>query len=145
MYSLTLPTTPQRVASGNIAFVRSGPDHWLAVAEGEAGHRFERTLRQALTGIASVIDQSDGRVVIRVSGAKALNTLAKGVPIDLHPRAFKTGSAVSTIAAHIGIQIWQLDDGPTYEIAMFRGFADSFWHWLMDSAAEFGVRVENSA
>ena len=142
MYSVVLPTIPQRAASGNVAFVWSGPDHWLAVAEAESGREFENALRQVFSDMASVSDQSDGRAVIRVSGARARDLLAKGIPLDLHPREFKPGSAALTIAGHIGVQIWQLDNAPTYEIAMFRGFAESFWRWLVDAAAEFGVSVE---
>ncbi len=140
-FGVALPATPRRVAAGGVAFVWSGSGHWLAVAEQGEGHRFEARLREGLAGLASVSDQSDGRTVIRISGAKARAALAKGLPLDLHPRVFATGSAASTIAAHIGVQIWQLDDAPTYELAMFRGFAAAFWRWLMESSAEFGVAV----
>ena len=68
---------------------------------------------------------------IRVSGPKARDALAKGVPIDLHPRAFRSGDAAVTTVAHIGVHLWQLDDTPTYEIAVFRSFARDFWRWLM--------------
>ena len=141
-FGIDLPAAPRRAESGSVAFVWAGPGHWLAVQDGEEGHRFEKRLRDAFAGLASVSDQSDGRVVIRMSGARARDALAKGIPLDLHPHEFKSGSAASTVAAHIGVQLWQIDDAPTYELAMFRGFAESFWHWLMDSAAEFGVLVE---
>jgi sarcosine oxidase subunit gamma len=108
----------------------------------EQGHRFEATLRECFAGLASVCDQSDGRCVIRISGPSARDVLAKGIPLDLHPRVFGPGQAAVTLAAHIGVHIWQIDDMPTYEIAVFRGFAGSFWHWLMESAAEFGGVVE---
>ena len=142
MFGIALPTTPRRVAADATAFIWAGPGHWLAVAESEEGHRFEARLREGLAGLASVSDQSDGRVIIRISGVKARDVLAKGIPLDLHPRAFGPGHAAATVAAHIGVQIWQLDDAPTYELAMFRGFAVSFWEWLIESSAEFGVTVE---
>jgi sarcosine oxidase subunit gamma len=69
------------------------------------------------------------------------DALAKGFPIDLHPRAFRTGFTAVTSAAHIGAQLWQIDDAPTYEIAVARGFALSFWHWLEASAAEYGIEL----
>ena len=140
-FSIALPLAPRRAASGEIAFVWAGPGHWLALAAHEQGHRFETTLREGLAGLASVSDQSDGRAVIRIAGPKARDALVKGIPLDLHPRAFVPGQAAATVAAHVGIQIWQLDDAPTYELAMFRGFAGSFWRWLMESSAEFGVEV----
>jgi sarcosine oxidase subunit gamma len=136
-YGADLPTGTGRVEGNDIAFVWAGPGQWLAIAERGAGRDLEVELKGKLAGIASVVDQSDGRVVVRLSGPLARNVLAKGVPIDLHPRAFKPGSVAITHASHIGIILWQLDETPTYEAAMFRSYADSFAHWLFESAAEY--------
>ena len=95
----------------------------------------------ALGRRAMVADQSDGRCVLRLSGPKARQVLAKGIGLDLDPRIFKPGDVAMTLAAHIAVQIWQMDDKPSYEIAMFRSLAGSFWHWLAASAAEFGYEV----
>ena len=95
-----------------------------------------------LIGHASITEQSDGRTIIRIAGPRARDALAKGLAVDLHPRAFKPGDTALTQAAHIGLQIWQLDEAPTYEIAVFRGFARSFWQFLLDAAAEYGCRIE---
>jgi sarcosine oxidase subunit gamma len=69
------------------------------------------------------------------------DALAKGCPIDLHPRAFAAGNAAITVIAHIGIHLWRLpfDDG--LYVALFRSMAGSFWSWLHASAAEFGLEV----
>lgn len=136
-YGVELPRKPGRTEGNGLALVWAGPDQWLAVAERGAGRDLEIELKLKLAGLASVVDQSDGRVVVRVSGPRAREVLAKGVPIDLHPRAFKPGSAAITHASHIGVIIWQLDERPTYELAMFRSYADSFAHWLDEAAAEF--------
>lgn len=133
-YAVELPRRPGRVEGRGVAFVWTGPDQWLALAEGANGRDLELELKSRLTGLASVVDQSDGRVIVRVAGPMATEVLAKGVPIDLHPRVFGVNSAAVTHASHIGIVIWRLDDAPTFEIAMFRSFADSFTHWLLDSA-----------
>ncbi len=97
----------------------------------------ETELKAALPGLASVVDHSDGRVVIRISGPRARDVLTKGVPIDLDPRAFGPGDAAITHASHIGVILWQLDNTPTYEIALFRSYADNFVHWIEESAEEF--------
>jgi heterotetrameric sarcosine oxidase gamma subunit len=138
-YGVELPKGSGRVEGNGIAFVWAGPDQWLAVAEREQNRDLERELKSKLAGIASVVDQSDGRVVVRISGPRAREVLAKGVPIDLHPRVFKPGSVAITHASHIGVILWQTDDAPTYEAALFRSYADSFAHWLFESAAEFAV------
>lgn len=133
-----LPSTPERVAGKDIAFIWSGPDQWMAIAERGANDRdLETELKPLLASIAAVVDQSDGRAVVRIAGPRARDVLAKGVPVDLHPRAFKSNGVAITHASHIGIILWQVDATPTYEIAMFRSFADSFTSWLMHSAAEY--------
>jgi sarcosine oxidase subunit gamma len=142
---LDLPTVPRRVAAGEIALVWAGPGQWLALAEGDRGAAFEARLRSELSDLASICDQSDGRTVFRVGGPRARDALAKGVMLDLHPRAFGPGDASVTAVAHVGVHLWQLDAGPTYEFAVFRSFAGAFWHWLAASAAEYGLAVPPSA
>jgi methylglutamate dehydrogenase subunit D len=129
------------VIAGPIAFVWAGPGQWLAMAEGEDGAAFERRLRAALGDLASVSDQSDGRTIIRLSGAHARDVLAKGVPIDLHPRVFGVGDTAITTVAHTAVQLWQVDKTPTYELIVPRSFAACFWEWLTESAAEFGYVI----
>jgi sarcosine oxidase subunit gamma len=139
---LDLPDRPRWAAAGPVALVWAGPGQWLAVDQGEEGAIFEDRLRRDFAGLASVSDQSDGRVLLRISGPSARAALAKGVMIDLHPRAFEPGDAALSQIAHIGVHFWQLDDAPTYELAVFRSFSAALWHGLMESAAEFGVAVE---
>lgn len=135
-FGRALPRTP-RVATGQgIAFAWAGPGEWLAVAP-----VVPAPFIAAVTGLASVVDQSDGRLILRVSGPNARDTLAKGLPVDLHPSAFGPSDTALTAASHIGLQIWQVDDAPTYDIAVPRGYAASFWRWLAGSAAEFGYVV----
>jgi sarcosine oxidase subunit gamma len=101
-------------------------------------------LRERLAGLASITDHSDGRVVLRLSGHRVRAVLAKGIPIDLHHRSFKTGDIASTLVAHIGVQIQQLDDRPTYQLMAFRSFAGSLWSWLIKSAAEYGYEITST-
>jgi methylglutamate dehydrogenase subunit D len=141
LFGLELPAQPRRVAHGPIAFVWGGPGHWLASTEAADGAAFEGQLRQQLADLASVCDQSDARILLRIGGRHAREALAKGLMLDLHPRAFAPGDAAVTNVAHVGVHFWQLDAAPTYEFAVPRGLAESFWHWLMEAAAEFGVTV----
>jgi sarcosine oxidase subunit gamma len=140
-FGIELPMLPRRSAAGGVAFVWAGPGHWLATAEGEAGHRFEARLRKALDGLASISDQSDGRAVLRIAGSCARDTLGKGLPVDLDPSVMQPGGALVSAIGHIGVHLWQLDAVPTYECAISRSYAQSFWHWLEASAAEYGLTV----
>ncbi|MHB2208398.1 sarcosine oxidase subunit gamma [Methylobacterium sp. CM6257] len=138
---LLLPRAGKTSIEGEKGLVWSAPGQWLAVAE---FRRDLAALAEILRGVAAVTDQSDGRALVRVSGRQARAMLAKGVAVDLHPRAFRAGQAAVTNIAHINAQIWQRDEAPTYDIAVARSFAGSFWSWLTHAAAEFGYEVEHA-
>jgi methylglutamate dehydrogenase subunit D len=147
-YGIDLPSTP-RFSGGQLPdgrfliFVWAGFEQWLALTDG--AQDFERELTAGLGKRALITDQSDGRAVLRLRGPKAREVLAKGIAIDLHPRAFKPGDVALTLASHVGVQLWQVDDTPTYEIAVARSLAKSLWAWLSASAAEFGYEVAGQA
>jgi sarcosine oxidase gamma subunit len=56
--------------------------------------------------------------------------------------------AVSTVAAHVGITLWRLEDdeagSAVFELAVFRSLATSLWHALTESAAEFGIGADGA-
>jgi heterotetrameric sarcosine oxidase gamma subunit len=143
-FGIELPRGPRRSARGAVAFAATGPGTWLATRE-EGGTAFAASLIESIGDIASVADQSSGYAILRVTGPKLRDTLAKILPIDLHERAFAPGAVASTNASHVGVTLWRLenagDGSPVFEIAMFRSLAGSFWHGFAASAAEFGVGV----
>ncbi len=143
-YGVELPSS-SRIAQGSaVNFIGYGPGQWLAVSKSLANEALARDLSKKLAGLASVSDQSGGRTVLRLSGPHARDVLAKGLPIDLDPRAFPLGSAATSAISHMGVQLWQLDDTRSYDIAIFRSLSESFWSWLTASAAEYGYVVEAS-
>jgi methylglutamate dehydrogenase subunit D len=140
-YGVALPAGPRRVSNGVFAFAGVGPDQWIASAEGAEANGFAARLRGRIGLFAAVTDQSDARLVLLLSGPRVREVLAKGIPVDLHPKAFKPGDVANTIVAHIGVQLDMLDDSPTYQLATPRSTAGSFWSWLTVSAAEFGYKI----
>ncbi len=141
-FGIDLPETPRRVQAKGIELLWAGPGQWLALSrESLPAGELETRLSAVFAGLASVAEQSDGRTVLRIAGPKARDVLAKGLPIDLHPRVFRPGDTALTVAALIGVQIWQTNEAPTYELAVFRGFARSFWKFLAESAAEYGCEI----
>lgn len=131
---LRMPSGPRAIVDGTRTVVGTGPGAWLVLAENAARDSVE-PVAVALTGLASVSDQSSGYVVQRVSGVAARILLQRGVAIDLHPVSFGTGSAACTVIAHIGVTLWQVDERPTYDVATFRSYARSFHQWLDQAAA----------
>jgi len=140
-YGVELPDSSRVVKGPAVSFIGYGPGQWLAVSETLANETLARDLGERLRGLASISDQSGGRTVLRLSGPRARAVLAKGLPIDLHPRAFGPGSAATSTISLMGVLLWQVDDAPTYDLAIFRSVSASFWRWLTASAAEFGYEI----
>ena len=80
-------------------------------------------------------------MLLELRGPRARDALAKGVSIDLHPRAFKTGDVAVTTASHLAVHLWQVADEPVYRLLVVRTYFDSLWRWLAASAAEYGCEV----
>lgn len=140
-YGVELPES-SRIAQGSaVSFIGYGRGQWLAVSESLANEALARDLSAKLQGLASISDQSGGRTVLRLSGPHVRDVLAKGLPIDLDPRVFPLGSAITSVISHMGVQLWQLDDARSYDIAIFRSLSESFWSWLTASAGEYGYEV----
>jgi sarcosine oxidase subunit gamma len=140
-FGVVLPDGPRRATRGAVTFAGTGPDQWMASAEGSEAAGFAAKVRARIGPFAAVSDQSDARLVLRLSGPRMREVLAKGVPVDLHAKAFKPGDVTCTVVGHINTQIDMLDDVPTYQLAARRSMAGSFWSWLAASAAEFGYDV----
>jgi sarcosine oxidase subunit gamma len=141
-FKVDLPERPAFVRGRDIAFVGLGPKSWLVMSEVDTPS-FHGSFRSLVDGTVSVTDQSGGYAVFRVGGRAIRDTLAKGFPIDLDARVFKSGDAATTIVSHIGATIWRREDAPDgtacFEISLFRSLAHSFWHWFCESAAEYGL------
>ena len=139
LHGVVLPDGARRSVNGRVALVGTAPGAWLAVSEaGPLG--WADDLAHGLDGLASVSDQSDGYAAVRVQGPAVRDALAKGVFLDLHPDAFPVGAAAVTIAAHIGLILWRRE-ADVFELLCFRSNAHSLWHWLEESAAEYGLAV----
>ena len=121
-YGVDLPASSRVAQGAAVRFIGYGPGQWLAVSEALANEALASELAAKLQGLASVSDQSGGRTVLRVSGNRARDVLAKGLPLDLDPRAFPLGSAATSAISHIGVQLWQADDMRSYDLGLSKSF-----------------------
>lgn len=137
-FGLDLPPGATRAAGAGIAFAGTAPATWLASKEG-GGNAFAASLRQALGDCASVADQSDALGILRLSGPRVRDLLARLLPVDVHGRAFKAGDVASTVSGFVGVTAWRLeDDGegmPVFDVALSRSFAGSFTRVLEEAVA----------
>jgi sarcosine oxidase subunit gamma len=140
---LELPSGPQRVAAGEIAFAATGPGAWLVTCE-SGGKVLSTTVRPVVEGLGAMTDQTGAYGILRLSGSRVRDLLCKLVPIDLHPRAFRVGDVGNTSCGHMGATLWRLADAqagaPVFEIAVYRSVAKYFWRLLSQQSGE-GARA----
>jgi methylglutamate dehydrogenase subunit D len=142
MFGFEPPLQPRHVGADDVAFLWTGPAQWLAIGAGARGDALVGRLRAELSGLASISDQTDGRVVIRLRGANVRDVLARGLPIDLHVSAFAPGHAAVTMLGQVGLYIWQVDAQPTYDLAVPTSYAAYVWRLIVAAAAQFGLSVD---
>ena len=140
---LALPTEPNSTAaSAGVTAFWLGPDEWLIAAAAARAAGLAAGLREALAGRHhAVLDLSSARATIAVAGAHARDVLAKGCPLDLHPRAFTPGACAQSHYAKAAVLLYQADDTPSYELTTSRSFAEYLWLRLEDAAQEYGCAV----
>ncbi|WP_103256709.1 sarcosine oxidase subunit gamma [Tabrizicola aquatica] len=93
---------------------------------------------------AAVTDQSDGWAVLALSGAAAVDVLARWVPVDVRLAAFPVGRALRTQLNHMNVILLRSGDY-AFEIMVFRSMARTAWHELEAAthmvAARAGVKI----
>lgn len=123
--------------SGPHTVIWLGPDEWLVLSQAEVT-AVTAELREALADApGSLVDVSANRTTLELTGPAARQVLEKGCPLDLHPRAFGPGRAVSTTVGPIAVLLWQVDDAPTYRLLPRSSFADYLARWLIDAMSEY--------
>lgn len=114
------------------------PRQWILVSKDEKALEFSHTIAQEIIEHGYVSEQSDSRICIKISGKYARELLSRGCRLDLHPSVESPGFCAQTPIAQIGVLLHQIDALPTYDLYLYSGFARSFWHWLNDTAKQFG-------
>lgn len=132
-----LPESAGDVTShGPHSVLWQGPDEWLVVSQAPADPLVAALHESAAGAHAAVVDVSANRTVMELKGAAARAVLQKGCPLDLHPRAFSPGQAVTTTLARIPLVLWQV--GPDcYRLLPRSSFAEYVASWLLDASQEF--------
>ena len=143
---LMLPTTANTLSENDDhALCWLGPDEWLLMVPSGEQDALASQLQTSLQAQQpalhyAVTDTSSGLCTISISGQYARAVLAKGCPLDLHPRVFAVGQCAQTVLAKAGVLLCPRADDSLH-IIVRRSFADYLWRWLVDAAEEYGVAV----
>ncbi|MEZ5933388.1 MAG: sarcosine oxidase subunit gamma family protein [Alphaproteobacteria bacterium] len=140
---LLLPTEPcQSATRDGIGALWVGPDQWLITCSRADVAELSASLDQAVRGThASVTDVSAGRTVFRLAGASALDVVAKGCPLDLHPRVAKPGYVAGSVFAKISVLL-HLRAADVVDLYFGRSFADYLWAWLEEAGMDCGLIID---
>ncbi|AUA54750.1 sarcosine oxidase, gamma subunit family [Achromobacter spanius] len=132
------PLAPNTVEHGHRHLLAwMGPDEWWLQSLAPARPALEQTLRPVLQGLsACVVDVSSGYTVLELSGEHARDVLAKGCPLDLHPRVFGPGQCAQSHYFKAGVMVRALDEGDI-EVVVRRSFADYVGRMLLEAGREY--------
>lgn len=115
-----------------------GPDEWLV--RSATAHDATRTAPlQAKFGavfagvFASAVDVGSGYTVLEISGTRVREVLARGCPLDLHPKLFGEGQCAQS--HYFKASMTLLPTGAdSFDIVVRRSFADYFVKIMLDAA-----------
>lgn len=140
---LLLPTEPcQSTAQGETGALWIGPDQWLITCPKNETRTIANKLEDSIGDThASVTEIGAGRTLFRLAGPNALDVLAKGCPLDLHPRVVKPGYVAGSVLAKITVLI-HLREAAVVDMYLGRSLADYLWAWLEEAGLEYGLIVD---
>lgn len=133
-----LPGTRRFLLDGERGAYWMAPDELLLRTAPGGAPGLVATIDKALADVHHlVLDMSDARARIRITGAGAAEVIAKGAPIDLRAGRFPPGSIRRTHIARIAIAICRMESGTeTFEVLCFRSYARHMLAWLQNAARE---------
>ena len=125
--------------------VGSGPGEWLLLATpGTSAAVAERVQQTSDEGLVSVFDATHGRALMRITGARAPDLLAKVCAIDLAEEVTPDGAAFRSSVAKLVTDIVRDDSGGSrsYLLHCERSSGQYLFDVLKDAGDEFGIEVD---
>jgi sarcosine oxidase subunit gamma len=147
LFALELPLTANTTTSNDaLTAVWLGPTSWLLIAGAPmmssmhplADYSAKRDALNIAGG--ALFDVSASRVAWTVAGPQATMLLAKGCPLDFHPRAFPVGGCAQSLFGHVNALFYKHADG-AFTLLVARSFARDVCSGLCEASAQYGYDV----
>jgi heterotetrameric sarcosine oxidase gamma subunit len=126
--------------------VGSGPGEWLLLAApGTSAAVIQRVGEVQDEGLVSVFDATHGRALVRITGPRTPDLLAKVCAIDLSEAVTPNGAAFRSPVAKLVTDIVLRDDRDaeiSYLLHCERSSGQYLFDALIDAGDEFGIEVD---
>ena len=136
---LALPAMGQSSSARGASLLGIQPGHWLAIKTGGNGALAQR-LGKVIGAAGLVTSQNHGRTLMRLSGPRSRDVLAKGTPVDMSESTFRPGMVASTQIGHVGVVV-ACTGADSFDLLTHRSFAEGFWLGVCELALEWGYEV----
>jgi heterotetrameric sarcosine oxidase gamma subunit len=151
-----LGVAPWRAARDAAArlLVAAAPGEWWLFARPGAAEAVVTALERLADGEpCAIVDVTHGRTLLRLTGPRGVDLLAKVCAVDLHERVTPNGAAFRSSVAKVVTDVVR-DDLPTrgngaepphersYLLHCERSVGQYLFDALLDAGAEFGVEVD---
>ena len=142
LFGCRAPSQPNQFSSaGQRLAVWLGPDETLLMLDDRDEAEFTRAagthMGKRLFALTTV---TDGFAIFRIEGTEARTMLSKGISVDLHPQAFRTGMCFQSLLSHVAITCLCLADN-SFMLICRTSFSDYLESWMKDAATEYGYRL----
>lgn len=128
--------------------VGSGPGEWLLLApSGAAPEVAGRVEVMPDDGLVSVVDVTHGRALMRISGARTADLLAKVCGIDFSEEITPDGAAFRSSVAKLVTDVVRDDEGGVRSYLLHCEWASGQYLFdaLLDAGDEFGIEIDGFA
>ena len=129
----------------------SSPGEWLVLAPPGTAPEVTAALREAADGaeLVTVLDLTHGLAVMRITGERSADLLAKVCAVDFGDRVTPDGSALRSSVARLAAGVVRDDqDGASapavrsYLLHCDRSYGEYLFGALVDAGREFGIEVD---
>ncbi|MGE0502342.1 MAG: sarcosine oxidase subunit gamma [Rhizobiaceae bacterium] len=139
-YGVLPPENPGVARSARAALIWSGPGQFLALSMGSDARSLEDQ-KSFFEGSASLSDQSYARCLMRLSGRRVLDVMAKLSSLDFDGDVFPVDRGVATSIDHLTVNLWRNADDPdgsrSYDILVVSSYAEHLRRRIDEASTAF--------